>query len=356
MDVERFDPGADAAAAQACHEIYLAAVRTYTLRRPPMSPRMFRSWLTYGWTEDRPEAWLARDGAGLACGFYQLTLPERENRHRAELRPVVHPSRRRAGLGTALVAHAADRTRQAGRTVLVAHTDEASAGEAFARALGARYRMTGLFSALRLDEMPPGLLAGLQAKAESASPGYTLLTWDGAVPEDQLDPVAGLYQAEEDAPRSAGEEPQRWDAARVRADELRVADQGLRSYTVAARADPGADMAAITQLGVDPAVPGWALQQLTAVIRPHRGHRLGLRVKVAMLELLAQREPQVTRILTHNVQGNEHMIAINTELGFEVLDREPSYELEVADAPAVVSRRNQAGGVAWGRAASPWPP
>jgi hypothetical protein len=27
------------------------------------------------------------------------------------------------------------------------------------------------------------------------------------------------------------------------------------------------------------------------------------------------------------------MIAINTELGFEVLEREPSWDLEVADAP-----------------------
>jgi hypothetical protein len=52
-----------------------------------------------------------------------------------------------------------------------------------------------------------------------------------------------------------------------------------------------------------------------------------------MLDLLAEREPQVTQILTHNAGGNEHMIAINTELGFEVLERQPSWELEVAHAP-----------------------
>ena len=96
---------------------------------------------------------------------------------------------------------------------------------------------------------------------------------------------------------------------------------------------------------VDPVQPGWATQELTAVTRPHRGHRLGLRVKVAMLDLLAAREPQVTRILTHNVEGNEHMIAINTELGFEVLERQPSFELQVADAPALTNLGGPAAGV-----------
>jgi hypothetical protein len=50
-----------------------------------------------------------------------------------------------------------------------------------------------------------------------------------------------------------------------------------------------------------------------------------------MLDLLARREPQVTRIVTHNVEDNEHMI--NTELGFEVLERETSWELDVSGAP-----------------------
>jgi GNAT superfamily N-acetyltransferase len=333
VDLQRFDPAADAAAVQACHGIHLAAARADGQRRPPMSPRAFRSWLAFGWTEDPTQVWLARDSTDQACGFYQLILPERENRHLADLTPVVHPSRRRAGLGTALVAHAADRARQAGRTVLMAHTAEASAGEAFARALGARYRMTGVFPVLRLGSIPAGHLAALRAKAEFASPRYSLLTWDGATPEDRLDAVVGLYQTEEDAPVPAGEQAQHWDAARVRADDQRVAGQGLRFYTVAAQAEPGGELVAITQLGVDPAQPAWGMQELTAVTRPHRGHRLGLRVKVAMLDLLAEREPQVTHILTKNADGNEHMIAINAELGFEVLEREPSWQLEISRAP-----------------------
>ena len=53
--------------------------------------------------------------------------------------------------------------------------------------------------------------------------------------------------------------------------------------------------------------------------RPHRGHRLGLR-KAAMLDWLASAEPQLEQIETGNADANEHMIAINEELGFTILD------------------------------------
>ena len=69
--------------------------------------------------------------------------------------------------------------------------------------------------------------------------------------------------------------------------------------------------------------------------RAHRGHRLGLLVKVAMLEMLAGHEPRLERIVTGNADANEHMIAINTELGYQVLDHWLSWELAVADVLAL---------------------
>jgi hypothetical protein len=54
-------------------------------------------------------------------------------------------------------------------------------------------------------------------------------------------------------------------------------------------------------------------------------------VKVAMLELLASREPDLEQIFTGNADTNAHMVAINAELGFEVIDRWLSWELAVAD-------------------------
>jgi RimJ/RimL family protein N-acetyltransferase len=69
------------------------------------------------------------------------------------------------------------------------------------------------------------------------------------------------------------------------------------------------------------------------VTREHRGHRLGLLVKTAMLEWLAVAESALERIVTGNAAVNRHMIAINEELGYELLGPQTqSYELPVAGA------------------------
>ena len=81
MQIERFDSVTDTPAVRACHEIHLAEWRADGVRRAPLSPRAFRTWLRYGWTEDPQEAWLARDSAGEVCGWCLLGLPERENQH-----------------------------------------------------------------------------------------------------------------------------------------------------------------------------------------------------------------------------------------------------------------------------------
>jgi hypothetical protein len=188
---------------------------------------------------------------------------------------------------------------------------------------------------LPLTGLPAGQLAALRAQAEPHAHGYTLLSWDGPAPADLLSGLAGINaSAFADMPRNAGEEAQRWDENRVRLDERRIAAQGLRWYTVAARSLASGELAAFTQLAVDPADPSWGFQELTAVARPHRGHRLGLLVKAAMLDRLAAREPQISRILTGNADDNKHMIAINAELGFGVLGNWLSWEIEVAQAVA----------------------
>ena len=182
---------------------------------------------------------------------------------------------------------------------------------------------------LRLAAFPAGHLASLREKAGPAA-GYSLFTWQGQTPMELRGRVAAVYQAMEDAPREAELQPQRWDAERIQRCDLRIAAQGVRYYIVAAKHQASGEVAALTQLAVDPPNPEWGYQELTAVARPHRGHRLGLLVKVAMLEWLATAEPQLRHVITGNADGNKHMIAINAELGYEVLGRWGTWQLPLS--------------------------
>jgi RimJ/RimL family protein N-acetyltransferase len=69
------------------------------------------------------------------------------------------------------------------------------------------------------------------------------------------------------------------------------------------------------------------------VTRAHRGHRLGLLVKTAMVEWLRAAEPTVDRIQTWNAESNRFMIAVNEALGYTILGQPAtSWRLEVRAA------------------------
>lgn len=65
--------------------------------------------------------------------------------------------------------------------------------------------------------------------------------------------------------------------------------------------------------------PDQAWQLVTVVHPAHRGHRLGLAVKIANLDALTARSDAVRIIITGNAAVNAPMIAVNEMLGFEVV-------------------------------------
>ena len=326
---------ADADTIRACFEVHLAAQRADEPDGPFFTERPFRGWLTVGWGGNPREVWLAEGpAAGTVAGWYLLELPDLENLDHAELTLVVHPAQRRRGIGRALLKHAAARAAEHGRSVLNGPTRLGGDGEAFARAAGAEQGLVDVQRVMDVRATGEDLLARLRATAEEKAAGYSLVSWTGLVPEEFVERAAALYAALNDAPHDPRTAPAVWDAQRVRerVNAVRPA-YGLRTYAVAARHDATGELAGFTEVAVDPADPGWGHQMLTGVIRAHRGHRLGLLVKVAMLELLAAHEPQVTQILTLTATGNEHMDTINTQLGFTVLERQLSWELGTARIP-----------------------
>ena len=334
MRIERFDPVADTEQIVACHRLYAAGHPVDDPAVPMMSLPTFTGWFSMGWTYCPREAWLVPGACGgLPAAASLLELPVTENQHMGWLDITVAPGERRHGIGTVLLRHSARRAAELGRTVLSTMTRDGGAGSAFAAAVGARKGIAEVRRVLDLAGIPDGKLDALRRQAEAEAGGYSLVSWRGPCPPEHLDGLAAVTNALADAPHSPGEEPEHVTGQRIRQSERRVAVQGLRHYTIAARHDQTGELAGLTQLGVDPLQPDWGFQELTAVARAHRGHRLGLLVKVAMLQLLAAREPELEHIVTENADANQHMIAINAELGFRVLDEWQSWELDTAAVP-----------------------
>jgi GNAT superfamily N-acetyltransferase len=337
MKIEQVGLGpADTGKIRACFEVSLAAERVDEPAGPWFTERPFTGWLTVGWDGNPREAWLATD-QGTAVGWYRLELPVRENADQAYLNIVVHPAGRRRGLGRALLQHAAGRAAATGRTVLNGAARDGSPGEAFARVAGAKPGLVEVQRVLDIGRLEQGKLAGLRGPAERAAAGYSLVSWAGPVPEEYIEQTAAVYNGMADAPRDAEITHEAWDAQRVRERVNGLRPQyAMHDYAVAARHEDTGELAGLTEVSVDPADPGWGFQVFTVVRREHRGHRLGLLLKIAMMELLATTEPQLERIVTWNGQTNEHMIAVNEAMGYTVFGPPATgFRLDVAAVPGL---------------------
>jgi RimJ/RimL family protein N-acetyltransferase len=323
MRIQQWTPGDDAVT-RGCYDVMFAAHRADDPVEPPPSYRGFDLYLRTGWEEVPGEVWYSTAGDGSVTGFYRIGFPDLENRDKAHGGPTVHPAARRRGTGRELLRHAGTRAEAHGRALFGAQTTAGTSGDDFARAVGARLDQEEVRRIQYLAEIAPGTVQALRAEAEKAAAGYSLASWAGLMPEKYYEPMAQILNAYNDAPHGENEEPEDWTADRVRERTGQGIRSGvMRGYGVVALRDSDGEMAAYTGVLVDHEVPEWGHQQLTAVTRAHRGHRLGLLVKTAMLELLAKAEPRLTCIETGNAAGNEHMIAINDKLGYRVV--EPSY-------------------------------
>ena len=160
--IVHFDP-ANAHAARAIHELGETARLADEPFSAPMPEQAMRAWLSEGWTADPAVAWyVPGTEPGTADGYYRLELPDLENQDRARLSLAVRPSRRRAGLGTELLRHAAREAAGAGRVVLSGYALRGSAGERFAVSAGAALGIEHVVRQHDVRAMPAGLLDSLR--------------------------------------------------------------------------------------------------------------------------------------------------------------------------------------------------
>ena len=113
---------------------------------------------------------------------------------------------------------------------------------------------------------------------------------------------------------------------RIRDYENATVARGQRMYRLIARHRETGEMAGHTIVAVENERPTIGHQHDTSVVRAHRGHRLGLLLKSAMVLWLADEEPQLESVDTWNAESNDHMIGVNEQLGYRVLGREVQFQ------------------------------
>ena len=263
-----------------------------------------------------------------------------------ELTLGVLPSHRRRGIGSRLLAAAEQAARELGRSTVVAYSDHADAGGAdggvapgegpvlrapdgnavlpasvpaagFAAAHGYSLAQLERVSMLTVTGRTDEFRRELESRTGRAgADGYRLELWTDRTPGDLVDAYAAAREHMVlDVPAGGLTiDEERWDAARVRERESESLDGGT-SLLVAAAVAPDGAVAGYTELEL-PLGRELAYQYDTLVVGPHRGHGLGMLVKLANLVRLAEVAPERTAVYTWNADENEHMLAINVALGF----------------------------------------
>ena len=165
--------------------------------------------------------------------------------------------------------------------------------------------------------VPAAELDELAAEAAPHHQGYELRSFTGPVPADLVDDWAALTATlTTEAPMGEIErEEEVLDAAAVRSEEALLEKQGRVRIGTGAVA-PDGTLVAYTDFVLTEHESERAYQWGTLVRPDHRGHRLGLAVKVANLRLLQETQPQITTAVTFNADVNATMVAVNDRLGF----------------------------------------
>jgi GNAT superfamily N-acetyltransferase len=338
VSITRLDPG-DHPAVEAVLAVCNTARVVDVPGFQPICPYRFRAGLTYSPAHQRSEQLVARR-AGEVVGYLALTLPMRDNLDNASLELTVHPAHRRLGIGTRLYQRAVDRLRELERRRVVAVAVAPLPGEAgqlapgpeFATAMGAKAALADIRYQLELaDPAGEAARAELAGKAAQSATGYRLVTWRDRTPEELLSDAAYLAgRVHRDAP--SGElvrEPDEMDTARVRQTEDGLAAARDHTYLAGAIEQASGQLVALTMLARQHTVRDQCSQWITIVEPAHRGHQLGVFVKLENLRHLRAHEPSMRLISTWTAESNHHMIRINQALGFRPVHQWVNWQAEL---------------------------
>jgi GNAT superfamily N-acetyltransferase len=256
-------------------------------------------------------------GAGL------LTRTLKENLHSAMAFAWTRPDRTREGIGRRVVSELEVIASGDGRTTIQSEAylppGGSAAAEPFAAAMGYAVASRESIKELTLTDFVARRDA-LAAEAGAAD-GYRIITFDTVCPDEHLESfgrLLGMLMTEV----PLGEldlEASEWTPERIRGAEQRQVDIGRHVHTAMA-ITPDGEVAGVSDVRVDDDDPVHGQVGITIVDPAHRGHRLGLALKLATHNLAVATYPELVTLDTSNAEVNTWMNAVNEALGYRTIE------------------------------------
>jgi GNAT superfamily N-acetyltransferase len=334
VQVEEIDPLDETA-----FDAWFAVIRATDAERRPDQPGWQRvERLAMALDQDGPEEHRllvarhgadgtdAGDGVRGVCGVADVEFSRRENLHLARAEVRVLPASRRLGVGTSLVqaieelAAAAGRTELGGMDETPVRADYEDAAGPFAVQHGFTLAQVMVRRELRLP-LAPDHVRALAENPKANPDGYAMRTFRDRWPDELVEDRCELgRRMSTDIPMGEQElDEEVWDVVRVRQIEAAFAAQNRAKLITVARHDDTGRLAGFTEIAIPLGAPASVWQHDTLVMREHRGHGLGFAMKLTNLIALERQFSSARSVSTWNAAENGPMIAVNDEMGFEVV-------------------------------------
>ena len=297
--------------------------------------------------ENQPtRLFVARDGERMV-GAARYEVESGDDPHTAWLMVDVLPGVRETGIGTALSEKLYAIARADGiRKAIVYAVSPYGAGELIVPPtgfgsvprdnpevrflLGKGYRLEQVIRGSRLA-LPVDVSGQLAESLTATGSDYTLHSWTDETPARWRAEMATMHQLMSVEDSSAGlEEPEDvWTVDRLLEHEERLAASPRTLVTAAVEHVPTGTIAGFSTLSVPSELDRTISQEDTLVRREHRGHRLGMLLKLANLAEVQRLRPGHPAVITFNAEENRHMLDVNEAVGFVPIGYEGAWRRDL---------------------------
>ena len=222
-------------------------------------------------------------------------------------------------MGKTILKEICDSAKSADRSLLIAVShDKIPAGDAFLERYGFGRGMETKVSQLGMNELETGKLETWIKDGQTRASDYELGSWEGAIPEDEIEAFATLMEVMNTQPKGELEMEDEHLTPQVIRDmeKVRFGSGGKRVISYVKRRSTG-EFAGYTELEWHPTRASIVTQQATGVNPEHRNLGLGKWLKAANLQEMLAMNPEAHFVRTGNANDNAAMLKINIDLGFK---------------------------------------